>query len=97
MLQIEKIYLSVDSRKKIFKEEPECITDVVVEMRSGERFLASFFCFSRIWEMKKEFEESGKFLHGSYFWAKNMILVDKYSERNYPNNCRTLKLRKEIF
>ena len=66
----------MDSRRKIFKEEPECITDVVVELRSGERFLASFFCYAKIWEMKKEFEKSGKFLAGTYFWAKDMVLVD---------------------
>ncbi|MCB0842627.1 MAG: hypothetical protein KDE26_05090 [Bacteroidetes bacterium] len=26
--------------------------------------------------MKKEFEKSGKFLAGTYFWAKDMVLVD---------------------
>ena len=77
MLQIENIYLSMDSRKEVFMEEPEGITDVVVELRSGERFLASFFSYEKVGEMIKEFKNTGKYLGGSFFWVKNMILIDK--------------------
>lgn len=84
---IAGIYLSSESREKYFAEKPEGITDVVVEFESGEQFIASFFSYQKVWEMRKEYVETGKFLNGSYFWASEMILID---------NCEKSTIRKVV-
>ena len=55
-------------------------TDVVVELRSGEKYIASFFTFQSVALIRQEHLKSGAFLAGKYFWDKNMILIDECSE-----------------
>lgn len=76
MLLIDEIFLSSDTRKEYFAEEPKGLTDVVVKFNSGEKFFASFFTFDKVIEMRKEHQLNEKFLSGRYFWAKNMILIE---------------------
>ena len=81
MLGIEEIILSSDSRERFFSEKPEGITDVVVRLSSGERFIASFFTYEKLLEMSRVNESSHKFLDGLYFWVSNMILIDNCEKR----------------
>lgn len=55
-------------------------TDVIVEMHSGKKYIASFFTFAGIQELRSKHLQSGAFLHGKYFWAKNMLLIDQCSQ-----------------
>ncbi|MBK8493320.1 MAG: hypothetical protein IPL49_21180 [Saprospirales bacterium] len=49
--------------------------DVVVCLTSGEKFVASFFSYDQIAELRRVHQASGEFLHGAYFWSKNLVLV----------------------
>jgi hypothetical protein len=52
-------------------------SDVVVEMEDGSRWVATFFTFRNIDSLVKKNQSTGEYLHGKYFWASNMILVDE--------------------
>ncbi len=55
------------------------ITDVVIQLKIKNKYIASFFSFSYIDKISRENKENGKFLSGSYFWEKNMVLVKECS------------------
>jgi hypothetical protein len=54
-------------------------TDVIVSLEDGRKYIASFFAYDNIEELRIQHEINGDFLHGSYFWAKNMVLVKECS------------------
>ena len=75
-MKIEKVFLS----NEFDPEEEEynnTHTDVIVRLSSGERYIASFFTFQNMNQIRKENLASGYFLSGKYFWKKNMVLIDK--------------------
>ena len=50
--------------------------DVVVCLTNGEKFVASFFSYDQIAELRRVHQASGEFLHGAYFWSKHLVLVE---------------------
>jgi len=54
-------------------------TDVIVKFNNGDRWCASFFTYNNIGKLVEKNKRSGECLHGKYFWASDMILVDKIS------------------
>ncbi|QQS39818.1 MAG: hypothetical protein IPM63_10555 [Acidobacteriota bacterium] len=52
-------------------------SDVIVTLEDGSRWLATFFTFSNIVSLRDEHALSGECLSGGYFWASDMILIDK--------------------
>lgn len=54
-------------------------TDVIISLNDGKQYIASFFSYANIEEMRIEHQIDGTFLHGSYFWGKTMILVEERS------------------
>ncbi|KAA3624886.1 MAG: hypothetical protein DWQ02_22485 [Bacteroidetes bacterium] len=56
-------------------------------MRNGDRFISSFFSFEKIHKQRIEHSKSGLYLSGSFFWAKDMILID---------NCNRSSIKKVI-
>jgi hypothetical protein len=54
-------------------------TDVIVSLESGKKYIASFFAYDNIDELRLQHQLNGDFLYGSYFWNKNMILVEECS------------------
>ena len=46
------------------------------------KYSAPFFTYLNIDTVRKENEESGEFLHGKYFWAKGLTLIDKCCREN---------------
>jgi hypothetical protein len=52
-------------------------TDVIVSLEDGKKYLASFFAYSSIEELRIQHQSDGNFLHGYYLWDKNMILVEE--------------------
>jgi hypothetical protein len=57
----------------------EANSDVVVELEDGSRWVATFFTFKNIDSLVKKNRSTGECLHGKYFWASDMILVDEIS------------------
>jgi len=71
---IKKIYISNEM------EEPEKgETDVILKLRNGDKYYASFFSYSRLESLHREHVKSGAFLNGIYFWSKRMVFVEDCS------------------
>jgi hypothetical protein len=56
-------------------------TDVIVSLEDGSKYIASFFAYNNIEDLRLEHQLNGDFLNGSYFWAKNMVLVEECSPK----------------
>jgi hypothetical protein len=54
-------------------------TDVIISLEDGTKYIASFFAYENIDELRVQHQFNGDFLHGSYFWDKNMILAEECS------------------
>jgi hypothetical protein len=50
-------------------------TDVILSLENGTKYIASFFAYDNIEGLRLQHQLNGDFLHGSYFWDKNMILI----------------------
>jgi hypothetical protein len=73
---IQWIYLSIDYQQldeETRGERP--YTDVIVKLRNGDFFLAPFFSYNSIFRLRSQYEESGEYLGGQYFWVEGMILI----------------------
>ncbi|MCB0594479.1 MAG: hypothetical protein H6557_13040 [Lewinellaceae bacterium] len=74
-LAIDRIYISNEEEKQEGAFLNHEGTDVIVSMKSGEKFHASFFSFDSLEGLRRRYFKSGEFLHGAYFWSKRMVLV----------------------
>ncbi|MBC8487237.1 MAG: hypothetical protein H8D45_14505 [Bacteroidetes bacterium] len=54
-------------------------TDVIVILEDGRKYNASFFAYANINKIKLQHQKDGSYLAGSYFWDKNMVLVEDCS------------------
>lgn len=52
-------------------------SDVIVTFNNGEKYVATFFTYENIEHLRKKNRETGECNSGSYFWASNMIIVDR--------------------
>jgi len=78
-LRVKKIYLTADSSEEPTNGSGHGNTDVIVYLESGRKFIASFFTYSNILDLQMHHRQDGTFLYGSYFWDRNMVLVEKCS------------------
>ncbi|MEM9916970.1 MAG: hypothetical protein AAF990_02675 [Bacteroidota bacterium] len=76
---IERIFLSglTDQEQGAAVEDGR--TDVVVSFRNGDRYVASFFSYDAIAQMREAYRVSGEFMSGRYLWYQNMLLVEECS------------------
>jgi hypothetical protein len=77
-LEITDIWIESEEKGVITKGTPEFDdnSDVIVTMKSGKRFIATFYTYQNIKSLKKKNFDSGECLSGKYFWASDMILID---------------------
>jgi hypothetical protein len=54
-------------------------TDVIVCLDNGTKYIASFFAYANIEEMRHQHQFERSYLNGDYFWDKNMILIEECS------------------
>ena len=78
-LEIDKIFLSYEWGQPDKLVDTRDVTDVIIYMKNGNRFYASFFPYDKIDELKVKHVESGEFLFGKYFWVKGMLLIEECS------------------
>lgn len=76
---IDKIYISNERDEPGSTSDEEEETDVIVILKNGEKFHASFFPFGSLSELRRRNLKSGEFLNGTYFWSKRMVLVSDCS------------------
>lgn len=46
------------------------------------KYVAAFFTYNNIFEMKTKHHKSGEYLNGKYFFFKNMVIIDDCSKEN---------------
>ena len=60
-------------------------TDVIVEFKSGERFVASFYSINKLKDFIKEVEQTDDYKSGQFYRLMELILVkDLNTENLYP-------------
>ena len=55
--------------------------DVQVTFPNGDKFSATFFTLQNIQALMQHYTKTGECAAGSYFWASNMIIVQKLTEQ----------------
>ena len=75
MYKIDSIIISNELNKEQGNVAVEDFADVVVQLKNGDVYTASFYSFEAINELQYIHAIEGSFLQGRYFWANNLILV----------------------
>ncbi len=73
--KVNKVLLSSDFETLNSINKNKGFTDVVVQLENEKKYIASFFSYNYVNEIRREHMKNGEFLNGSYFWNKNMVLV----------------------
>ena len=71
-------------------EPADSVTDVIVTLNDGSRWVAAFCAFAHIPTLRQACVESGENLGGSYLWASDLILVDDTSRATVEAVVRDL-------
>jgi len=56
-------------------------SDVIVTWADGSRWGASFFSYKHIQTLREKNQRTSECLSGAYFWASNMLLIDRLSRQ----------------
>ncbi len=71
-------------------------TDVIVTLTNDEKYVGSFFTYSNIHEITAKNKRTGENLSGKYFWASDMILVDRCSREDIEQVLNELIQQDEL-
>ncbi len=52
-------------------------SDVIVTFMDGKKYVATFFTYDNVKTLTEKNKTTGELLGGRYFWASDMILVDR--------------------
>ncbi len=75
--EIDRLYLSGISEQGEDVDFEDTNTDVIVVLSNGQKYIAAFFTLKNVENMNLQNEATGRKLDGKYFWAKNMVLIDR--------------------
>jgi hypothetical protein len=75
--KVKRIHLTAESGETGTFDPRLGNTDVVVFLENGKKYIASFFSYANIEQMRLQNQATGNFLNGSYFWDQNMVLVEE--------------------
>lgn len=75
--EIFQIYLSGITGKEEALDYDNFNTDVIVILDNGQKYLAAFFTYQNIEQITQKCQKNGEYLSGKYFWAKNLVLIDR--------------------
>ena len=76
---IENIWIESEIVGRIKGGEPvvDDNSDVIVTFSDGRRFVATLFTYENILTLAAKNRGTGECLGGKYFWASDMLLVDR--------------------
>lgn len=90
--KIRNIYLSDEPKGERMDDAKNFNTDVIAlveeddeDIENGKKlvkYVASFFTYANIFELKSRHIKTNEYLNGKYFYVKNMVLVDDCSIEN---------------
>ncbi|MGZ8470761.1 MAG: hypothetical protein ACXW65_16225 [Gemmatirosa sp.] len=72
------------------------VTDVVVTLPDGARWIASFCAFGHLATLRANCARSGENLGGRYLWASDLVLVDDTSRPTIEAVVRDLLANDEL-
>ena len=83
MIKIQNIWIANET-SLIFDEENyvDENTDVIVTTKSLEKYIATFFTYKNIESIRQKNISIGECNNGKYFWASDMIIVDKIDRKS---------------
>jgi hypothetical protein len=56
--------------------------DVIVTLSDGKRFVGSFFTYNNVKTLTEKNRQTGELLSGKYFWASDLILIDRVDRKS---------------
>jgi hypothetical protein len=64
------------------KEFTDDNVDVIVTFSDGKRFVGSLFTYDNIKTLTEKNRRTGELLSGKYFWASDLILIDRVDRKS---------------
>ncbi len=79
MNSIKSVWIGSEEKGAIQGKKAELNdnSDVIVTFENEEKYIATFFTYKNIEWLKKKNEETGECLNGKYFFATDLILIDR--------------------
>ena len=65
-------------------------TDVIVTTKNSEKYIATFFTYKNIESLRQKNIATGECNNGAYFWASDMIIVDKINRKSIEQTINSL-------
>lgn len=85
-LNVSQVFITSFSEVENEADEFEASTDVIVEMRGGQRYSATFFTQKQIQnKLANEFTTNQP-----YFWVKNLVVVNNIKQSNVEHVVREM-------
>ncbi|WP_046757162.1 hypothetical protein [Kordia jejudonensis] len=50
--------------------------DIFVTLKNGKQYVATFFTYKNVENIRKKNQKTGEELNGKYFWSSDMILIE---------------------
>ena len=79
--KIKKVLLTAEMKKDDNGKSISGNTDVIVQLDNGSKYIASFFSYEYIKDVRNKNIKTGAFAKGKYFWDKHMVLVEECSAK----------------
>lgn len=82
--EIKEIWIESEAKGVIIGGTPEIDdnSDVIITFVDGSRFVATLFTYANIQNLRKKNQNTGECLAGRYFWASDMLIVDRIHRKN---------------
>ena len=77
--EITNIWIESEEKGSIIGGTAETIdnSDVIVTFADNSRHIATFFTYQNIEHLRQKNKRTGECLNGKFFWASDMIIVDR--------------------
>jgi len=97
MIIIKEIYIAAENWVKGEWNYEDDNTDVIVTSSDNKRYVASFFTYQNIESLRNKNKKTGECSNGKYFWASDMILIDKCSRKSIEKIIEHLIKKDEFY
>lgn len=99
MSNIKNIWIGTEEKGTIQggKTELNDNSDVIVTFENGDKYVATFFTYENIEWLRQKNQKSGECLNGKYFFATDLILIDKLNREEILKVINHLISQDEFF
>jgi hypothetical protein len=71
-------------------------SDVIITFSDNSKYVATFFTYDNIKSLRTKNEKTGECLSGKYFWASDMVLIDRIERKDIIEVIEELIKTKEF-